>query len=250
MISALTAAVLWWNLVPSVGAVEVEHYSWDLAFGGQSVGQRDLTVKYRSDGVAEIGVLESWTELAVSLGKDEFTWTQRLSGVSRAGSASFASSGDEDGWLREVQAVKKLQGWTVSIAEADEARVYQLERQAFDLTSLDLVDPGQGDRLQGRSHLRVLTAETGEVLEGPLASKGPVQVPIDGKAVHGTAYLWTLPEGPVELVYGVDGHLLRYLMRVGPITVSATLTAAPQARSYAEDMAAPLIGSSVQESAL
>ena len=73
MISALTAAVLWWNLVPSVGAVEVEHYSWDLAFGGQSVGQRDLTVKYRSDGVAEVRILESWTELVVSLGKDEFT---------------------------------------------------------------------------------------------------------------------------------------------------------------------------------
>lgn len=248
--TGLTAAWLLLSVVPSAGAVEVERYAWDLALQGTPVGQRSLTVKYKNDGVAEVRVLESWTELNVTVGRDDFSWTQRLSGMTRSGSASFASASSEDGWLREVQAVKKLQGWTVTVAEAGEARIYNLDRDAFDLTSLDLLDPGQGDRLLGRSHLRVLAAETGSVLAGPIESLGPTRVPIDGVQVDGIGYRWTLPDGPVELVYGPDGHLLRYAMRVGPVTVSATLSEPPAPRSFGEELMGPLIGPVVVETEL
>jgi hypothetical protein len=246
----LTAAVLWLGLAAPVQAAEIERYAWDLALAGQAVGSRELTVKYRSDGVAEIRVLESWTELTVPLGRDDFTWTQRMSGLTRSGSGTFASVQSDDGWLREVQAVKKLQGWTVTVAEDGQARVYNLDRDAFDLTSLDLLDPGQGDRLKGRSELRVLAAETGTVIAGPLESLGATSVRIDGKAVAGTGYRWTTPDGPVELVYGPDGHLLRYALRVGVVTVSATLADPPEARRFEEELAGPLIGPAVQEEAL
>jgi hypothetical protein len=245
--SGLIAAVLWIGLVPPAQAVEVETYTWNLVLAGQPVGQRELTVKYRSDGLAEVRVLETWTELAVSLGKESFRWTQRMSGL---GGTGFASVSSEDGWVREVQAVKKMQGWTVTVAEDGQARVYYLDRQAFDLTSLDLLDPGQGDRLEGRSYLRVLAAETGGVLAGPVASLGPTEVSIDGVAVSGTAYRWDLPDGPVELVYGADGHLLRYAMRVGPVTVSAILENVPAPRSFQEELTGPWIGPAVQESEL
>ncbi len=248
--TGLTAAVLWLGLAAPARAAEIERYSWDLALEGRSVGSRTLTVKYRSDGVDEVRVLESWTELAVPLGRDEFTWTQRLSGLSRSGSGTFASVQREDGWLREVQAVKKLQGWTVTVAEDGQARIYNLEREAFDLTSLDLLDPGQGDRLKGRSDLRVLAAETGTVLAGPLEPLGPTPVTIDGVAVAGTGYRWMTSDGPVELVYGPDGHLLRYALRVGVVTVSATLSDVPEARRFEEELGAPLVGPAVQEEAL
>jgi len=248
--SALTAAVLWLGLAPPVRAAEVERYTWDLALEGETIGTRQLTVKYRSDGVAEVRVLESWTELALSLGRDDFTWTQRLSGLSRSGSGTFASANDQDGWLREVQAVKKLSGWTVTVAEDGQARVYHLDRDAFDLTSLDLLDPGQGDRLQGRTSLRVLTAETGTVLTGPLEPLGPTPVVIDGVSVAGTGYLWTTPDGPMELVYGPEGHLLRYALRIGVVVVSATLADPPQARRYEEELSGPLVGPAVVEEPL
>ena len=248
--TGLTAGVLWLGLAAPVRAAEIERYSWDLALEGQSVGSRTLTVKYRSDGVDEVRVLESWTELAVPLGRDSFTWTQRLSGLSRSGSGTFASVQREDDWLREVQAVKKVQGWTVTVAEAGEARIYNLSREAFDLTSLDLLDPGQGDRLQGRGHLRMLAAETGTVLSGPLEPLGPVEVTIDGVVVTGAGYRWTTPDGPVEMVYGAEGHLLRYALRVGVVTVSATLSEVPEARRFEEELQVPLMGPAVQEEAL
>ncbi len=248
--TALLATLCWVGLSGEVLAAEVERYTWDLALEGRTVGQRELTVKYRSDGLQEVRVLETWTELSVSLGRDDFAWTQRMSGMTRAGSATFASAQNDNGWLQEVQAVKKLQGWTVTIAEDGQARVYHLDRDAFDLTSLDLLDPGQGDRLRGRDSLSVLAAETGTVIQGPLALIGEVPVTIDGERLIGTGYRWSTPDGPVELIYGPDGHLLRYALRIGAITVSATLSDPPSARRFEEELAGPLIGPAVREEAL
>ncbi len=245
-----TFTLLTWTLAQPALAVEVEQYRWDLALQGQVVGQRDLTVKYRSDGRIEVRVLESYTELNLPLDRDGYLWQQRLSGLARTGSASFASVISDDGWNREVQAVKKVQGWTVTVAEGDEARAYLLDRDAFDLTSLDLIDPGQGDRLDGRTHLRVLVAETGEVLEGPLERTGQVQVRIEGVAVPGVAYRWNIEEGPVELIYGREGHLLRYAIRIAGVSVSATLAEPPAARTFEEELPGPLIGPPVVESEL
>ena len=110
-------ALFAWSLARPAVAVEVEHYRWDLALQGQVVGQRELTVKYRSNGHAEVRVLESFTELNLPIDRDGYIWRQRLSGLGRVGSASFASVISEDGWNREIQAVKKVESWTVTVAE-------------------------------------------------------------------------------------------------------------------------------------
>ena len=87
----------------------------------------------------------------------------------------------------------------------------------------------------------MLSAELGEIHTGPLSDRGEVIVPVGGRSLTAREYLWTLPEGQVRLAYDPSGVLLRYTLNVAGRSVTATLDAPPEGRSWGSAMQAPLI---------
>lgn len=228
-------------------AAETLSMRYLLAVDGAVVGHRDLQLRYLSGPDGEIRLLQSWTQLDVLIAGQPFAYRQRLSGMGNSG--GFTSVIREGDQAREVQAVRGPLGWSVSVTDGGQARVWELGADRFDMTSLSLVDPDASGALAGRTHLRVLVAETGEVLEGGLRQAGTVQVALGGVQLPATEYVWALPEGEVRLAYGAQGHLLRYTMRVAGRVVTATLDRPPPARTYGA-VEGPLITTGVDETEL
>lgn len=228
-------------LAAPASAAEAQKLHYALSVDGQAIGFRDLTVSYLPGEYGEVRILESWTELSLPIAGKTFRYQQRLAG--KGGSGGFASAIAENGVAREVQAVRGPEGWIVSVAEGQTAKVYNYGFDELDLTTLSLIDPGVNEQLQGKTQLRVLAAESGAVLTGPLKEVGASQIKVGGQQIPVTEYIWTLPEGEVKLDYGSTGHLVRYTMNVAGHKVIATLDAPPPERTWGAAIDGPLIGS-------
>ncbi|MCK6515028.1 hypothetical protein L6R46_08245 [Myxococcota bacterium] len=244
MLSSL--AVLLLGLAPAEAAESVS-LRYLLAVDGEVIGHRDLKINYLPSDSGELRLMESFTELTFSIAGQPYTYKQRLGGL---GGGNFSSAISDNGTGREVQAVRSSLGWTVTVAEGKTAEVYALGPSAFDLTSLSLHDPAVAESLAGRSSLKVLVAETGGVMEGPLRQAADVQIKLGGQMITCDEYVWSLPEGEVRLDYGPDGHLMRYTTRVAGKVITATLDRPPPPRTYGTTMDGPLIQSSVGEETL
>lgn len=238
---------LYATLGAAAQAAETVSLRYLLAVDGQVVGHRDLTLRYLPTADGEIRLVQSWTELTMVIAGQSFSYRQRMSGQGNTG--GFTSVIREGNEGREVQAVRGPEGWNVSVADGGQARLWELGWDGFDMTSLSLVDPESSRRLEGRTHLRVLVAETGSVVDGPLRPAGAVQVAVGGVNLPATGYIWSLPEGEVRLEYGAEGHLLRYTMRVAGKVVTATLDRPPPARDYGA-VGGPIIGADLDEAEL
>ena len=136
---------------------------------------------------------------------------------------------------------ERIAAWQkMIVAEGQTAKVYAYSYDELDLTTLSLIDPGVMEQLQGKSQLRVLAAESGTVLSGPLKEIGAGQVKVGGQTVPVTSYVWTLPEGEMRLDYGATGHLVRYTTSFAGRQITATLDAPPPERTWGA--AGPVIG--------
>ena len=224
-----------------------------LTLDGKEIGERELTLRYLTTELgSEVRILESWTALEVPLpAGGAYRYQQRLTGQGNTG--GFSARISDGGLVREVQAAPTPSGWVVTVAEGEEALVYQHAASEFQLTSLGLMDPSAPQRLAGASSLSVLTSEIGVIVSGPLEDRGEVLVPLGEGSVKAHEYLWALPEGKVRLAYDAQGVLVRYTMRVAGRSVTATLDAPPAGRSWGSAMEAPVIhlgGGGVEETEL
>lgn len=232
----MTALLLAITLSAPVFADEVEALTYQLMLNGEAVGERTVTVRYFRENGREVRLLESYTELSVQVGNAAFEFAQRMGGQGGEPAGTFTSSVLQSDGPREVQAVRRDEGWWVTVVEPRRKAEQMYTHRQIDVTSLTLIDPGAAGFLSGKTQLRVLTAETGTVLEGPLRAGGETTLTLGGERVDGEVWLWSPAEGAVELVYGEQGHLLRYTMGVAGLTVEALLTAAPEARTYGETL--------------
>jgi hypothetical protein len=97
------------------------------------------------------------------------------------------------------------------------------------------------------SQLDMLSAETGEILSGPLQLLGSETVQVGAKSLPAQHYLWTPETGPVHLFYGEQGVLLQTRTRVAGQQVELTLTEPPQTRELELNLD---LGPAVQEESL
>ncbi len=230
---------------------ETQQMVYDLVLGEASVGRRRVTVRYLPSDGGEVRVLESYTELSVPLGRKSFLFVQRLSGMGAAGPSGFVATSREMGKPHEVQLTERLDGWQVSLAEDGKIARWDVEKGSFDATSLTLVDPESATEvLSSHARLRVLSAETGKVVEGTLKSLGPAKVVVAGTPVTVARWSWQLPGGAVELAYGPTGHLVSYNLRVGGRNVEATLREVPAPRTFGDNLATPLMGPGIESTEL
>lgn len=219
-------------LTLAASAQDAETLTYTLTADGQEVGHRTVTVTWVPTDTGEVRLLESYTSLAVPVGRELFQFKSRMGGKGRVPAGTFTAAISSSQGPREIQALRREDGWRVTVVEPDRTSEELVLHRDVDATSLTLVDPGAEGFLDGLSRLSVLSAETGAVLSGPLVAGGEVELSLGGTAVPGQVWSWTPAEGPVELVYGEGGHLLRYTMQVAGVTVRAQLTAAPEGRVF------------------
>jgi hypothetical protein len=242
-ILALLAVFL---LATPVAHAETRELIYDMVLDGSSVGRRRVTLRYLPGEHGEIRMVESYTEFSILLGSKPFTFVQRLSGMGAVGPSGFVSSMREGGRPEEVQLTERLDGWRVSLAARGRLKSWDLPAGSFDATSLTLVDPDAAvEVISSGATLRVLSAETGNIVEGQIESLGSGTVSIAGQKMNVTRWRWVLPVGAVDLSYGPAGHLLAYTVLVAGKTMEVQLQAVPEPRTFGDTLEAPVIGPGV-----
>jgi len=213
------------------GAADLEHaLTWDLFVQGQKVGTRELTVKYiRDEGAVGFRrVIESWTEIDGTVGPMRVTYRQRMTAhASGREPASFHSVIDQNGSALEVQARWSPSAWWVSTSTSGRSRTIDMPLNRIDISTADLMDPDTRYPLAHFDELRLLSAETSEVLTGPLDALGASNITLGDRTLQVHGYAWTSPEGRSEFYYSADGFLVRYEIQLLGIALSAVLNKPP-----------------------
>lgn len=205
--------MLWILLSPAFAVTSPEVVAtWSLAVDGVAVGTREIRVRYEGESGERMRILEAYTELHGGVKKKErFAYRQRLTANSHEGApASFTSVIEEDGASREVQARFGDGHWSVSVAAVGEVRSYELRPTRVDLSTVDLFDPEADQKIAGRASARILSAEAGKILEGPVSSLGAGEVTIGGEQLPVDGWEWQTELGPWRFWYASNGFLVRY----------------------------------------
>jgi hypothetical protein len=213
---------------------------YEMTLNGAPIGHRDVTVTSMGP---DLRMIEVWTEGDLPL---DVHFEQKLTGLAGTDPQPFAAVNEERGMPSEVQLARSPEGWVVSVVEPTRVGSSNLAWADLDETSLSLIDPG-GVRLRDGQTLDVLSAETGEMLSGPVRDAGPVTVEVGGVSLPGQAWVWTVEGAELELVYGDDGTPLRYRSVLLGQPVELVLQAAPD---WGEALDAPLIAPKVTEEEL
>ncbi len=95
---------------------------------------------------------------------------------------------------------------------------------------------------------KVLSAETGDIFDGPVHGTGAGEISIGGVPVPVTGVEWTGDQGEGRFWYNNDGYLVRYELVVLGRRLVGTLREPPPLGPDAAPIAPP--GESVQEIAL
>lgn len=219
---------MWWVVCTGVGraADREQTLVWDLTVEGTPVGRRSLVVRYlEDDSGATLRMLESYTEINGALGPMRVRWVQRMTAsVDPREPASFTSVVDQNGSTLEVQGRWTPANWVVVTAtSAGRPRETAMPLSRIDLSTADLMDPYSRLPLSYFDTVRILSAETGEVLSGPVEKLGVVDVTIARQPIQVTGYAWTSPQGRSEFYYSADGFLVKYTTQLVGIELEAVL---------------------------
>jgi len=214
--------------LPAAAADRENTLVWDISAGGARIGTRNLVVRYLDGEAGTSRILESYTELEGQLGPTRLRWRQRMTAhVDAREPASFHSVIDHDGTPIEVQGRWTPSAWVVTTLANGRPRTVDMPLTRIDLSTADLLDPDTRFPLSHFSDIRMLSAETGEVLTGPVEQLGVREITIAGKPLAVTTYAWTSPQGRWELSYSTDGFLVRSVTQLLGITLEAQLREPP-----------------------
>ena len=211
---------------------------YTMTLDGQPIGHREVRVNTLGP---DLRMLEVWTEGDLPLGVH---FEQRLTGLAGQDVQPFAAVNEERGVPSEVNLTRSPKGWNVTVAMPAGVRSSVYTWEQVDETSLSLLDPGV--RLK-EGTLELVSAETGELLTGPLVQVGAVEVQVGDELLPGTAWKWTVEGTDLELVYGMDGTPLRYRSWLFGQPVELLLDSPP---NWGEALEAPLTGQAVKEEEL
>jgi hypothetical protein len=224
--------------------------AYELRIDGKPVGSRDVTVRFvRQEDGREVRLVESYTRIETTMLGKPVRFVNRASGRSGSGSG-FTSSVDENGHIREVQALQRSDGsWRVTVIEGGRVNQGTLAAGQVSLTSLGLLDPVGYRDLTGNTRVQVLAAETGTLLSGNVEALGESTLQLGATPVRVNRWAWTSEAGRVELAWTEEGVLASWQSSFMGRPVEGLLREAPAARSYGsvEELAPVLGGVSEQE---
>jgi hypothetical protein len=210
---------------------------WKLTVDGADVGTRTVKVRYEGTSGQRVRILEAYTELRAPPPSTKrsnkpvpevYAFRQRLTANSNdGGPASFHSVMDGEGDAREVQARFAEGEWTITVANPEGTKIYRFQPARVDLSTVDLIDPESDRRIRIGDNLRILSADIGRILEGPVRSLGPSEVALGGERVTVEGYEWQTEQGAWRLWYASNGFLVRYDAPLLDRVVHAELTGPP-----------------------
>ncbi|MEZ4239443.1 MAG: DUF6134 family protein [Myxococcota bacterium] len=206
---------MWWWLLTAPAeadspAPEIDAV-WALSVDGVPVRTLTVKVHYEREDDTRVRVVEAWTELAGGRKRTAYAWRQRLTANARDGTpASFHAVTEDDGVPHEIQGRFADGAWHVTIAEPDGTRTYALPPARVDLSTVDLFDPESDRKLATGANVRILSADIGKILEGPVVGLGPAVLEVGGEPVPVDGYEWRTPQGAWTLWYASNGFLVRY----------------------------------------
>ena len=230
------------------GTADPVSLTWDLSINNKAVGTRTLTMRTDESQLGELRTLQAYTEVDASVFGISFAYKQRLTANADIGPASFISVIDQGGTISQVQGRKAALGWIMTVATAGRSRTYDIATGDVDLSTADLLDPQSRVPLSRFERARVLSAETGEVLEGPVEPLGPSEIRIDGQDVPVEGYTWTTDQGAGTFWYTSEGWLVRFESRILGQRLSGTLSDPPPAGQ--DDAPVDLFGPGLQATEL
>ncbi len=223
----------------------VQTLQWDVFLNGQRVGKRVLTIRYVP---LPEGTLKRIVESSLDIqppGSKVPTWQQRVAGHAGLLPASFHSVIMEKGGAREVQARVAEDGWVVSLVEGGKSKTFELAGNRIDMSTVDFLDPSSAVPMSRYDDVRVLSAESGEILEGKVLRMGPSDLMIGGTLVHTEEYMLEAGGARSSLFYTADGFLVRWDTRIGLLDVVNMLAEPPPAGI--DDAPVPIGGSEIIE---
>ncbi len=249
LLTALSVLIL--ALAPPAALADGQPLSYQLLCQDRAVGSRDVQIKYLPTATGELRLLEAFTSFLLPIPKGTFRYEQRL-GARFGGDRSFVASMSTQGEVREVQARQELDGtWAISVASAAGAHSEQLPSEAIDLVSSELFDSERALRtLQSAATLRVLSAETGAILEGPVQDLGPSTMTVGPEEIEVQRFQFRPPEGTMTLAYSNEGWLVAYDYQVMGLMVGARLQKLPPARTFDTVLDTPITTGTIQEERL
>ncbi len=211
-------------------AADLQHtLVYDLSVSGSVVGTRKLTIKYVPDDQGTRRILESFTDIDGQVGPIRARFRQRMTAhIGPREPASFHSVVEENGRLMEIQGRWTPSAWMLTTTADRRSRSVDLPLNRVHLSTADLMDPYSQfglDHLSGEA--RVLSAESGDVLQGPLEALGVEEIQIDNLPVQVTGYEWTSPQGTQSFWYSSDGFLVKFQTQLLGVTLDAILQDPP-----------------------
>ena len=221
--------MLWIAFAAAAFAADLEQkLTWDVQLDGKPIGYRTLTAKwyFQEDGT-ERRVLQVWTELDASILGLEYQFRERLTANIGNDVAAFHAVSDLSGDITEVQARKSGGEWILSSGYDGSSATKEWPASAIDLSTADLIDPGSRFPLSHYDVVRVLSAETGDIWQGPVNPLGTSTISVAGDPVPVTGYEWSPEDGEARFWYSADGYLVRYEITVLGKELVGTLTEPP-----------------------
>lgn len=235
MISPLAAAA-WLLAQPALAADSSQTLSYDLVLNGAVVGSREVRIRYLepfNPGDAESRLIETWTELDARVGAWNAEVKNRATAHISRTDSSFTSSMSLNGDVSEVQARTLHDArWQVHGIFDRRLSDWTLRRTEVDMSTLDLFDPVRSQDFTALTTARVLSAETGQIMRGPVQDLGEDTLTVGGEQVLVHRYAWTPEEGRFELAWSDDGLLLDWSAQIKGQTIEARLKELPEARSF------------------
>lgn len=225
--------------------------TYDLTVDGKHVGQRELTVRTIPSSSGEVRILESFTELTVSVAGQSYQLKNRAT-LKAGGTPGFTSNIEENGKLREVQGrMLPDRRWLVTVTEAGQVKTWTLRASEITLSSLDLLDPVRHALLLNGASANLLVAETGGISAGAVEDLGEGALTVGGVEVMVRRAAFTPDTGRMELSWSSDGLLLAYETRVLGKAVKAVVTEVPAPLTFGTvETDALQVGGAVNEEAL
>ncbi len=218
-------------LAPLAAAAENQVLVWDITLDGREVGHRTETVKYLTNTDGSVRrILEVWTEVDGSILGFKYSFRERLTADISGDVASFHAVADLSGSVTEVQARRGATSWTITTNFDGRETTREWPANSIDLSTADLIDPATSTPIGQFDQVRVLSAETGDIYEGPVKRLGESTVVVDAKTLVVEGYSWTSEDGVEgKLWYTPDGFLAKYEMEVMGRRLIGTLADPPPA---------------------
>jgi hypothetical protein len=228
--ASLRPALLIAALVASAPASAApDTLTWQLEVGGKPAGQRKLTVSTEQTPFGELRTLRAETQLDARALGSTVHFRQNLTANADRGPASFISVIERQGALYEIQGRLAGAGWRLSVTGEGRTRSWEIPNTEVDLSTADLMDPHSRVGLNRFSEVRLLSAETGDVVSGRVEPLGPSTLTVRGRPVAVEGYALITDDARGVFYYTTEGWLVRFESRVFGQEIAGQLVEPPPA---------------------